>query len=111
MSRLNSETAHSLLDWAESRARTSDPETSKQAAIDVSLVVLGLRVLFVEAVRKAGPATANEAVATLEGNPHFRESVRKRASECVKRDLVRIVGTRQCKVTGRNASIYEVVES
>jgi hypothetical protein len=94
-------------------ARSSDPQTSKQSAIDTSLVVAGMRAMFVEAVRNAGHATANEAASVYRNDPdsiHLSESVRKRASECLRLRLVRVVGTRACKVTGRSAQIYEVIE-
>jgi hypothetical protein len=90
-------------------ARASDPITSKQSAIDTKLVVTGLRAIFVDRVRSFGPCTANEAVEGIE-NAHYAESVRKRASECLRLGRVRVAGTRACRVTGKSAQIYEVVE-
>ena len=49
------------------------------------------------------------AVESFENN-HYAQSVRKRASECEALGLVRVVGTRACKVTGRSAQVYEVIE-
>lgn len=90
-------------------ARTTDPITSKQSSSRTMQVATGLRATFVHQVRKHGPCTANEAVQEFE-NPHYAESVRKRASECEKLGAVRVVGRRACGVTGNSSQIYEVVE-
>lgn len=90
-------------------ARASDPITSKQSAVDTKLVVSGLRLVFVNQIREHGPCTANEAVESFENN-HYAQSVRKRASECAALGLVRVAGTRACRVTGKSAQVYEVVE-
>ncbi len=90
-------------------ARSRDPATSRQSAIDTKLVATGLRLVFVHQVRELGPCTANEAVESFE-NFHYSQSVRKRASECEALGLVRVVGTRPCTVTGRTAQVYEAVE-
>jgi hypothetical protein len=90
-------------------ARASDPITSKQSSAETKLVVTGLRLVFVHQVREHGPCTANEAVEAFE-NPHYAESVRKRASECLRLGLVRVAGSRACRVTGKSAQVYEVVE-
>jgi hypothetical protein len=90
-------------------ARSCDPQTSRESAIDTKLVATGLRLVFVHQVREHGPCTANEAVESFQNN-HYAQSVRKRASECEALGLVRVVGTRACTVTGRSAQIYEVIE-
>jgi hypothetical protein len=90
-------------------ARSCDPETSRESAVETKLVATGLRLVFVHQVREHGPCTANEAVESFENN-HYAESVRKRAGECEKLGLVRVIGTRACKVTGRSAQVYEVIE-
>lgn len=90
-------------------ARSTDPITSKQSSSRTMQVATGLRATFVHQVRKHGPCTANEAVEEFD-NPHYAESVRKRASECEALGAVRVVGTRACEVTGRTARLWEVVE-
>jgi hypothetical protein len=91
-------------------ARTTDPATSHEAAADVDLT--RLQRMFVIALERIGrPATA------IEVREHWRsqgatfdraDSIRKRASECVLKKLVRISGKARCKVTGRTSQIYEV---
>lgn len=90
-------------------ARRSDPATSKLSAVATKQVATGLRAVFTHQVAKHGPCTANEAVEEFE-NPHYSESVRKRASECEALGTVRVVGTRACTVTGRSAQVYEAIE-
>ncbi len=90
-------------------ARSSDPQTSKLSASATKQVASGLRAVFVQQLREHGPCTANEAVESFE-NPHYAESVRKRAGECEKLGAVRVIGTRACKATGRSAQVYEVIE-
>lgn len=90
-------------------ARRSDPSTSKLSAVATKQVATGLRAVFTHQVAKHGPCTANEAVEEFE-NPHYSESVRKRASECEALGTVRVVGTRSCTVTGRSAQVYEAIE-
>jgi hypothetical protein len=90
-------------------ARSCDPATSHESAIDTKLVATGLRLVFVHQVREHGPCTANEAVESFQNN-HYAQSVRKRASECEALGLVRVIGTRACKVTGKNAQVYEAIE-
>ena len=90
-------------------ARSCDPATSRESAAATKLVATGLRLVFVHQVREHGPCTANEAVESFENN-HYAQSVRKRASECEALGLVRVIGTRACKVTGRSAQVYEVIE-
>lgn len=100
----------SLLDWSEKQARASDPATSHEAAALVRSRLAGLRAQFVEGVVKCGgTATANEAAAAIEENPMARESIRKRAKECLDRGAVRIVGTRECKISGGNCRVYEAI--
>ena len=36
----------------------------------------------------------------------IRESVRKRAAECVRLGFVSVAGSRACSVTGKEASVY-----
>lgn len=101
-----------LLDWSEHPARRSDPITSQRAAAKVKPRLIGLRGLFVEGVKRCGGrATAYEAAAAIFDAPMKRESIRKRASECVEGGFVRIVegAERICSISGNECRVYEVV--
>jgi hypothetical protein len=97
-----------LLDWAESQARKCDPETSKEAASKLQPLLSGLHFTFLNKLREIGPATANEVACSA--SRIKSESIRKRAGELLRRGKIRIVGVRECKVTGSKASVYEVCE-
>lgn len=97
-----------LLDWAESQARKCDPQTSKEAAVKLQPLLSGLHLTFLRLLGALGQATANE-VAVANGTRNT-ESIRKRAGELLRRGKIRIVGVRDCKVTGSKASVYEVCE-
>ena len=85
--------------------RTSDPETSKESAVKVSAKVTRLRAEFVRCLCAIGhPATAQEVAAMVA--VANRESVRKRAAECVKAGLLKEFGTKKCSVTGQRATVY-----
>lgn len=84
-------------------SRTTDPETSKAAGVDVEPKLSGLRAEFVFRLRLLGrPATAQEVADGV-------ESIRKRAKECGRLGLVRVVGTKRCSITGKSATTYWVV--
>ena len=86
-------------------ARNSDPMTSHIAAAEVEPTLAGRRLQFVQALRTIGrPATAQEIAATCE--PSVRESVRKRAKECVRLGFVAERGVKLCEVTGKMATVY-----
>jgi len=82
--------------------RFTDPATSRMAADGVSEKLTGYRASFIERLRALGKATANEVAA---GN----ESIRKRARECERLGLIKRVGVGECSVTGKQATIWEVV--
>lgn len=89
-------------------ARPSDPITSHVAAASVAPKLSGRRAEFVECLRQIGhPATAQEIAALAD--VRIRESVRKRAKECVNLGYVSEVGTKRCDVTGTMAMTYWVV--
>lgn len=100
----------SLMEWAESKARASDPETSKESAVTVGSRAEGLRLLFVSGIKKlGGMATAKEASKAMSENPVKAESIRKRAKECVKLEMVEVAGVRECSVSGHKCQVYSVV--
>ncbi len=90
-------------------ARISDPITSHVAAESVLPKLSGRRAEFVDCLRQIGqPATAQEIAALADDR--VRESVRKRAKECVRLGYVVEVGTKRCDVTGQTASVYWVAK-
>lgn len=63
--------------------RKSDPQHSQIAAVEIEPQLSGRRAEFVRCLKAIGrPSTANEIAAMAE--PRIRESVRKRAAECVR---------------------------
>jgi hypothetical protein len=88
-------------------ARTSDPLTSKLAAENVKPKLSGRRAEFVACLKEIGrPATAQEIA--FMADPKIRESVRKRAKECVSMGHVVEIGTKMCDVTGETVTAYWV---
>lgn len=84
-------------------SRSCDPFPSHQAAVGVAPKLRGLRAEF---VRRLGNRrmTANEVA-------FGDESIRKRARELCRDGAIRVCGERACGVTGKLASVYEVVEA
>lgn len=96
----------SLFDWAD-RARVSDPDTSKNAA--VSFNVTERRRQFFDGLRSLGTATANEVALFVCGdNRRMHESIRRRASDLVKMGLIEIAGRRECDMIGKRVTVYRV---
>ena len=100
--------SYELLDWAESRARLGDPQTSKYGAAHIQASLSGLHYTFLRLLKELGQATANE-VAVANGTRNT-ESLRKRAGELLRCGRIKVVGVRPCKITGCKASVYEVCE-
>jgi len=85
--------------------RADDQPTSVDAARGVEPKLDGLRLEFVERLRAIGkPATAQEIAAG-------KESIRKRALECVRMGFVRQSGVKVCEVTKQRATAYWVTEN
>lgn len=100
-----------LLDWAERRARRSDPSTSKHASQDIKRVINERCQQFLTGLMQLGRATANEVALHVSGdNRGMHDSIRRRASDLVAMGLIRKVGVRPCAVTGKCVSEYEVAE-
>lgn len=97
-----------LLDWAEQRARLSDPMPSHQAAADVGKVLTELQQQFLAGLRELGQATSNEVAAHVAQEFARRNTLRRRASDLVG-TKIRAVGTRKCLITGRPATVYELM--
>jgi hypothetical protein len=84
-------------------ARTTDTQTSHDAAFDVSGKLTGYRAIFIERLHDLGAATSNEIAG---GN----ESIRKRARECARLGLIVECGVRACSVTGKMATVWKVAK-
>ena len=84
-------------------ARINDPATSHQAAAEIVPKLVGLRAEFVARLKAIGSGTANEVA-------RGDESIRKRAKECERFGWIEVVGERRCRVTGKNAMVYRVVD-
>lgn len=99
-----------LLNWAEERARQSDPEPSHIAASEIAPKLSELQIAVLGRFRLMGQATSNEVAASLEpgGNIGRLNTLRRRASDLVQMNRLRVVGQRPCNVTGKTASVYEV---
>jgi hypothetical protein len=97
-----------LFDWAK-RARASDPETSKEAAIETRVSVAIRRSQFLEGLtRCGGSATAREAASQIaNGNIALHDSIRRRASDLARDGLIRETGSRVCAISGKRATVYE----
>ena len=100
-----------LLDWAESHARSSDKQTSHEGAAHAVTVLNERCAEFLAALTKIGSATAKEVANEVYPNCHSRfDSVRRRAIDLVKLGLVRECDPRPCKLSGKKATVYEVVK-
>ena len=99
-----------LFEYAESQlARASDPETSKFAAVETQAKLTMRCQQFLDGLRILGQATANEvAVHVAGGNIGLVGSIRRRASDLHAAGLIRVVNRRECKVTGKSVSAYEI---
>lgn len=96
-----------LLDWAEQRARASDPEPSHAAAAQVPLTLRCAQ--FLDGLRSLGTGTANEVALFVSGdNRGMHDSIRRRASDLVRLGRIRQIGVRECSVTGKRVAYYEV---
>jgi hypothetical protein len=99
-----------LIDYAESKARASDPVTSRLAAKNIQPKLSNLHRQFLNKLLELGQATSNEVAMSI-SNEHARiNSLRRRASDLVEDGLVREVGHRVCSRTNNRATVYEVVQ-
>jgi len=102
-------------------ARRSDPITSQQSAAETDKKLTKLHTGFFELLKflcdfRNKPVTANEvAEQCLTSFPGVanQETWRKRAGELASDEygnLIEVVGTRRCEVTGRSARTFRVKE-
>lgn len=90
--------------------RTSDPQTSIEAAHDI-MPRLGQRCQqFLAALRSLGQATAKEAGMHACPDDYAQcETVRRRSSDLQRMGVIVIVGQRVCRISGKKATVYEEV--
>lgn len=101
-----------LFKWAESRARQGDPATSKEAAQEIAAKHTRLEQEFLQVLRELGEATSNEvAVLIAEGNVGRIGTMRRRASDLLRKRSVVALEPRNCQVTGKKATVYRVVQN
>lgn len=98
-----------LFGWAETHARKVDPVTSKIGAIGIAQKLNPLCMEFLGRLGELGPSTAKEVAVSITTDFGRVESLRRRASDLEAIGLIRVVGVRKCKVTGKTAQVYEVV--
>lgn len=70
-----------------------------------------VRLLVWEELARRGPVTGRELDAALAQPGETRTSYHKRLSELQRVGLARVVGTRACRVTGREAEAWEAVDA
>lgn len=100
-----------LFDWAEEHARRCDPETAKLAALEIKLSMTLRCSQFLEGLATLGPSTANEVAMFVSGeNRGMHDSIRRRATDLVRMGKIRRAGVRECTVTGKRVTYYEVME-
>lgn len=98
-----------LFDYAERLARSTDPDTSHEAARAVLPNLGQLQQALYEAVREHPGRTMNE-LANLKGERDPR-TFNRRASELEKAGAIRVERTRLCKVSGRRARTWRVCDA
>ncbi len=90
-------------------ARATDHSTSHDASTFVLACLNDLQSRFLSALRDIGqPSTAVEVAASAEPTHAGRETLRKRACELLKAELIRECGRRTCRVTGATARVFVV---
>ena len=97
-----------LLDYADQRARQSDPATSQLAADEVLKSLTELQKEFLRGLRELGQATANEVAGHVADTIGRHNTLRRRASDLDGKHI-RNIGSRQCRITGKMATVYEVI--
>lgn len=102
-------------DIAPSLARRRDPDTSQQAAEDLTPQLGRVQMEVLAVIRRSrSTLTANEAAeiarrcASMDGK--LAETYRKRLGELERRGFVRVVGKRTCSITGKTVQAYTATE-
>jgi hypothetical protein len=96
--------------------RAIDPPASQASAKEIEPKIAGLVREFIDALGGLGVASTAAEIARAavdrSGRAHPAETYRKRAAEAVKTGRVErlAVVTRTCKVTGKKAHLYQIVQ-
>jgi len=89
--------------------RNNDPDTSRQASESFESVRAIRKAQFLEGLQGVGGvATAREASCFVTGDPVLQESIRRRASDLSKSNVIEVIGTRVCTVSNHKASVYKI---
>lgn len=99
-------------EWNASQgSRESDPQTSKDAAIEIAPTLPTLQAEFLAKLSEVGEATSNEVAALVAGNNFARRNtMRRRASDLIAAQRIEAVGSRVCRITHRKATVYRVAK-
>lgn len=90
--------------------RHTDPATSRKGAEYLTMQRGSKAALMFERIKKLGSATANEAARECVGeHGGMGETYRKRTKDLERLGLIRVSGWGRCKISGRNAQVYELV--
>jgi hypothetical protein len=92
-------------------ARTSDPETSHEAAASVGEVRLSQTYVYT-VLSHAGPSTDEELVRRYAASPHPMQSpsgIRSRRAELARLGMVEFTGEKRRMSTGRLARVWRAV--
>jgi len=93
-------------------ARKDDKQTSHDGAEHIKPRLNDRKLEFMSGLRAlGGRATAKEVASNVyPGEFAIFDSIRKRAIDCVRLGWVREVEPRECKVSGRKCTVYEIIE-
>lgn len=96
-----------LFDWAE-HARKSDKQTSKEGAKHAERVSAVRRSQFIDALEKIGGSGTAKEVASLAcgGDIALHDSIRRRATDLVRDEVIEEVGVKICSVSHKKATVY-----
>ncbi|MFN7841033.1 MAG: hypothetical protein ACK5YR_23265 [Pirellula sp.] len=91
--------------------RSSDPQSSVEAAADITPRLNQRCQQFLRSLRALGKATAKEAAVHACPDDYAQcETIRRRASDLHRDGFIIVVGRRRCKISGKPVSVYEEVK-
>lgn len=91
--------------------RNNDPDTSRQASESFESVRAIRKAQFLNGLQGIGGiGTAREASRFVTSDPVLSDSIRRRASDLSKSNVIEIIGTRVCTVSTHKASVYKLKE-
>jgi hypothetical protein len=93
---------------SEAYARSTDPDTSHEAAASVRGAVANHREqMVIDSLFELGPSTANEVVEHLGGGAYY-QSITPRFKPLEKKGLIRRTGEKRSNPGGRQAEIWDL---